>query len=210
MVIPFGDDRGISPIVGIAMLIGLLMLMVAVLSVGLVGFGSELSFDPFDEVVTANSESADGGPSYTYGDNITSADDEAGTTTRHIVTLNVTGNAVGNSLNQVTIDYMSGQTNVSDTAAGSDIAHLLVVGLDTDDDGEIDVDTRDDVEQNDFSVENSGSKLVIELTGNYNLNADDKLVIVYEEVINPSSSGTYNVDINLNGDRVYDGALSIN
>lgn len=205
----FRTDRAISPVVGTALLLGILLLLVGLISVGLLGFGTDLSTDPVDRVVEGQPESSNVEAPYSYGDNITSVDDEAGTTTEHIVTLTVTGNAVGNSLNQVTIDYTGDQTDVSETAAGSDLAHLLVIGIDTDGDGQIETDTIDDVEQSDFGAKNDGSKLVIELTGNYDLNADDKLVIVYEQVANPSAAGTHTAEINLNGDRVYNGTLSL-
>jgi hypothetical protein len=149
------------------------------------------------------------GPPYDTGENITAADNAPGVTTSHVVSLNVTGNAVGNSLNQVTIDYLSGETNVSETAAGSDIDTLRAIGIDTDGDGRIDTNVTDDVETSDFEAQNDGNKLVIELTGNYNLAAGDELMVVYDAVANPSTPGTYDVDINLNGDRVYNGSVEI-
>lgn len=206
---PGGHDRAVSPVVGIALLLGILVLLVGVVSIGFVGFGHELSAGPFDRAVEDDPVSAEAATPYSYGDNITAVDDAAGATTRHVVTLNVTGNAVGNSLNQVTVDYRGGHTDVSDTAAGDDLTHLVAIGIDTDGDGRLDEDAMADVEPADFEAQNSGSKLVVELSGNHDLNADDQLVLVYEAVQNPSSSGTYDVDINLNGDRVYDGTLSI-
>jgi hypothetical protein len=148
-------------------------------------------------------------PPYDTEENITTADDAPGVTTSHVVSLNVTGNAVGNSLNQVTVDYLSGDTNVSETAAGDDLDNLRAMGLDTDGDGRIETNVMDDVETSDFEAQDDGSTLVIELTGNYNLAAGDELIVVYDAVVNPSTPGTYDVDIDLNGDRVYDGSIAI-
>lgn len=204
-----GNNRAISPVVGVALLLGILVALVTAVSVGLLGFGSELSAEPFERVVADESDAAEAKPPYEYGDNITAVDTGAGATTSHVVTLNITGNTIGNSLNQITIDYTQEETDVSDTAAGSSLSDLRTIGIDTDKNGEIDKDAMGDVEQDDFNAENNGGKLVIELSGNYDLNADDELVIIYEEVENPPSTGTYTADINLNGDRVYDGTLSI-
>ncbi len=203
------NNRAISPVVGIALLLSILLILVAVISVGLVGFGNKLSAEPFERVVADESDSAEAKPPYKYDDNITAVDTGAGTTTEHVVTLNITGDTIGNSLNQVTIDYTNGQTDISDTAAGNNLSALRTIGIDTDRDGAINKDAMGDVEQNDFNAENDGAKLVIELSGNYNLNENDKLVIIYGKVANPSSIGVYTADINLNGDRVYDGAISI-
>jgi len=148
-------------------------------------------------------------PPYDIDDNITAADNAPGVTTGHIVSLNVTGNAVGNSLNQVTVDYLDGRTNVSETAAGNGLDHLRAIGIDTDKDGRMETNVTDDVETSDFESENDGSKLVIELTGNYNLAAGDELIVVYDAVVNPSTPGSYDVGINLNGDRVYNGSIDI-
>lgn len=203
------NNRAISPVVGIALLLSILLILVAVISVGLVGFGNKLSAEPFERVVADESDSAEAKPPYKYDDNITAVDTGAGTTTEHVVTLNITGDTIGNSLNQVTIDYTNGQTDISDTAAGNNLSALRTIGIDTDRDGKLNKDAMDDVEQNDFNAENDGAKLVIELSGNYNLNENDKLVIIYEKVANPSSTGVYTADINLNGDRIYDGTISI-
>ena len=205
----FRTDRGVSPVVGTVLLLVILFLLIGVISVGLLGFGADLSADPFERAVDGQPESSNTEAPYAYRDNITAVDNRTEATTEHIVTLNVTGNAVGNSLNQVTVDYTGGQTDVSETATGSDLDHLLVIGIDTSGNGQIDTDAMDDVERSDFDAEDDGSRLVIELTGNYDLNADDKLVIVYEAVTNPSATGTYAAEIDLNGDRVYNGTLSI-
>jgi len=204
-----GGNRAISPVVGVVLLLGILLMLVTVVSVGLAGFGDELSAEPFERVVTDESDSAEAIPPYEYDDNITAVDTEAGASTKHVVTLNITGDTVGNSLNHVTVDYTSGETDISGTAAGSNLSELYTIGIDTDNDGNIDKNAMDDVEQDDFNAENDGAKLVIELSGNYNLNANDVLVITYGEVQNPSSTGVYTADVDLNGDRVYDGTVSI-
>lgn len=209
MMRDLSDQRAVSPVIGVALLLAIVLLLASVFSVGLYGFGNELTTSSFDRAVNKKYESSDTGAPYSYDDNITAVNNGAGETTRHIVTLNVTGNAVGNSLNEVTIEYTNEQTDVSETAPDDDLSHLLVIGIDTDNDGRIDTDAIDDVEPDDFETGDDGSKLEIELSGNYDLNADDTLVIVYEEVENPSAAGTYNVDIDLNGDRVYDGEISI-
>jgi hypothetical protein len=121
----------------------------------------------------------------------------------------VTGDAVGNSLNQVTIDYEAAKTNVSAVPAGDELENLQAIGIDTDGDGRIDKTVKDDIEKSDFEANDGGSTLKIELSGNYNLGAGDYLVVVYTAVENPNTSGMYDVEVNLNGDKLYNGSLDI-
>jgi hypothetical protein len=58
------------------------------------------------------------------------------------------------------------------------------------------------------TVADDGSELIVEWTGNHDLDAGDKLIVVYGAVTNPDSTGDHDVAIDLNGDRVYDGAIT--
>ena len=196
--------RAVSPLVGTLLMVALVILLASMLSVTVLGVDLP-SLATYERGIGERSDST--GAPYDYGDNITAVDNGAGTTTKHVVTLNVTGNAVGNSLNQLTVTYDGGETVVSDSSK-EPVEDLRVTGIDEDGDGRIDDDAMGDVEDGDVTVADDGSELVVEWTGNHDLDAGDKLIVVYGAVTNPDSTGDHDGAIDLNGDRVYDGAIT--
>jgi len=120
----------------------------------------------------------------------------AGTTDTHDVRFHVDdgSNTAGNSLNQIKIHYEDGSVDASNVTTGD----VLRVGLDTDDDGEIDVNVSDDLDS--VTTSNNGNTLELYFTGNYDLNEQDRIILDVADLQNPSSAGTYNVSVNVNGD----------
>jgi hypothetical protein len=117
-------------------MVALVILLASMLSVTVLGVDLP-SLATYERGIGERSDST--GAPYDYGDNITAVDNGAGTTTKHVVTLNVTGNAVGNSLNQLTVTYDGGETVVSDSSK-EPVEDLRVTGIDEDGDGRIDDD----------------------------------------------------------------------
>lgn len=120
----------------------------------------------------------------------------AGTTDEHHVRYHVddNSNTAGNSLNQIKINYEDGSVDAGNVGTGD----VLRVGLDTDDDGEIDVDVSDDLDS--VSTSNDGNTLELSFSGNYNLEEQDRIVLDVADLQNPGSTGAYSVSINVNGD----------
>ena len=142
-------------------------------------------------------------------DVITALDRSPGARTSHMVSMNITGNAVGNSLNDISIEYSSGSnTNASDVPDPS-LDSIVAVGIDKTRNGILDKNVTDDVEPYDFRTEDNDETLVIEFTGNYNLDKHDQLVFIFDSVVNPDSPGDYTVDVDVDGDKVYSGDLEI-
>lgn len=101
---------------------------------------------------------------------------------------------LGSSLGSIKIDYSlsSNQPDLSEITQ-SDIQKL---GIDEDQDGKIETSVKSDF---DGINKQSNGILRIELTGNYNLDeASDVVIVQYKNVKNPSQTGTYNVQIDLN------------
>lgn len=82
-----------------------------------------------------------------------------------------------------------------------------MTGIDEGGDGRTDDDAMADVGDGDVSVTDDGSELVVEWTGNRDLDAGGKLV-VHGAATDPESTGDRDVTIDLTGDRVYDGAVT--
>jgi hypothetical protein len=104
---------------------------------------------------------------------------------------------VGNSLNSVETDVQSGSPDMFSGTTQSDAAR---VGVDTDGDGTIENDIQSDI--NGWTVSNGGSTLTVEFTGSAYTNpqAGETIVAVVDNVDNPSSAGTYDVQIQTSGD----------
>ncbi|GGL68023.1 DUF7282 domain-containing protein [Halocalculus aciditolerans] len=85
-----------------------------------------------------------------------------------------------------------------DTADVSDVdqSDLLVVGIDAgNDDAGRAVDTNAMTDVADVSAKNNGHSLVVTLGGQYDVENGDELVVVYEDVQNPSSAQTEPVNL---------------
>lgn len=148
-------------------------------------------------------------PPYTYNSQIKVANPEPSSTTQHVTAVNITGNAVGNSLNTLSINYVGADVNLSKTVSGSGLKQLNGVAIDKDGSGTPDVSALDDVINSTIDATDSNTTLEFEAIGNYNLEADDVLIISYSSVVNPSTLGDYTVEIDINGDIIASRTLPI-
>jgi flagellin-like protein len=206
------DRRGISPLVGAVLVIGITLLLASMFAAGAVrmaDFGTER------DVVTGLTGGGESGPGTAGGtyrsELIWARDGSADATTTHVVnyTIAADSDTAGNSLNSIVIEYPDGSADVSDVDTRAEIE---TVGIDEDRDGTIDVDATDDVEccptDDGVKISDGGNTLTIELSGNYDLEAGDSLVVEYESVENPGAS-EYAVTVGINGDVTDSGTLEV-
>lgn len=193
--------RGVSPVVGVVVLVVITLLM-GVSVAWMVGpFETQLSEDRAESVVEDGS-----GPGQIQpvdDEVIYALDDEAGATTTHVLVLPITGDNVGNSLNEIEIDYSASN------ATGTDAESVELAGLDTDGDGRSDTDWSGDVEQDDIGPTDGGLTMTVGVTGNYDLQSGQRLVFAFRGVENPESAGSYAVDVDVNDEQVYSGTLTV-
>ncbi|MFB6303156.1 MAG: archaellin/type IV pilin N-terminal domain-containing protein [Haloferacaceae archaeon] len=202
------DRRGVSNVVGIALLLGIVVILGFVLGVMAPEFAAELEADEAEAVGEYRT-----GEAGAYRDElIWTRDGSAGATTTHVVNYTIASDSdtAGNSLNSVVIEYPSGSVDASGFDSRDEV---VMVGIDENRDGTIDKDATSDVEccppDDGVKISNSGATVTIELSGNYNLQAGDSLIVEYESVQNPNSSGNYSVTVGVNGDVTDSGSLDI-
>lgn len=202
------NQRGIGPLAGVVLIIVITLLLASVFAVGAVdmadfGTESELVQDLTNQDRVANDRYR--------SELIWARDNGADEITAHVVnyTIATDSDTAGNSLNSVVIEYPDGSANVSDVDERSEI---VTVGIDEDQDGTIDANATGDVEccppSDGVKVSNNGHTLTIELSGNYNLDGGDSLIVEYEAVDNPVA-GDYAVTVGVNGDVSDSGMLAV-
>ena len=202
------DARAISPVVGIALLLGIVVILGLVVGAMTIGFAGELDSDEAEAIGEYRT-----GEHSTYRSKLVWArNDATGATTSHVVNYTITSGSdtAGNSLNSVVIDYPAGTV---DTTGLNSRDEIVMVGIDSNQDETVDTDATNDVEccppDDGVKISNDGTTLTIELSGNYNLEAGDSLIIEYESVVNPSSGGNYSVTVEVNGEVTDSGSLDI-
>lgn len=117
-----------------------------------------------------------------------------GATATHRVTVHASADEVGNSLSSVRVNYHAdGSYDGSVQDVGVD--DVRRVGIDTDDDGDIEVSVADDLES--VEAKNVGETLLFNFGGSYGLHAGDSVVVVFDDATNPTSAGEYTVEVDL-------------
>jgi PGF-CTERM protein len=114
------------------------------------------------------------------------------TTATHTASVVVDGNAVGGSWTSFQVEYQA--TDVSNVGQND----VVKIGINRDNDAPddtIDVDVSDDLSS--AGADNNGHTLDVGLGGNYGLQQNDELVVVYENAQNPSA-GDYDVTLHVN------------
>ncbi len=113
---------------------------------------------------------------------ITASPDSPGETATHTASVVVDGSAVGGSWTSFQVEYQA--TDVSNVGQND----VTKIGIDRDDDAPgdtIDVDVSDDLSST--GADNNGHTLDVGLGGNYGLQENDELVVVYENAQNPDA-----------------------
>ncbi len=135
-----------------------------------------------------------GGAAATSHATITADPASPGDTATHTVTVTVP-EAVEGSWNGLEVSYTGTGTDVSDVDQGD----VVTVGIDRGDDADgatIDENVSDDLSSVDAI--NNGETLQVGFGGSYDLAAGDEVVIVYEDAVNPSNAGDYDIDMEIN------------
>lgn len=204
------DRRAISPLIGTVLLVVITLLLASMFAVGttgLVDFG-----DDRERVDDLTDQSSGGTQNGDYRSELVWArDDGPDETAAHVVnyTIATGSDTAGNSLNSVVIEYPDGS---ADATGVDDRMDVTTVGIDEDRDGDIEVDATDDVEccppDDGVKVSDGGNTLTIELSGNYDLEGGDALIVEFRRVENPGS-GDYAVTVDVNGDATDSGTLEV-
>lgn len=124
---------------------------------------------------------------------LTASPSTPGETSTHTATLTVGDDATG-SLNGFTVDYSNAGMNVSNVGTED----VVKVGIDRGDDASgdaVDVDVSDDLSK--VQTSNNGKTLTLKFGGSYSLNSSDEVVVVVDNVENPSA-GDYKVNLDIN------------
>lgn len=202
------DRRGVSNIIAIALLLGIVVILGVVLGSVIPEFAAKLDEDDVEDI--GDHQTGEAGEY--RNELIWARDNSAGATATHVVNYTIASDSdtAGNSLNSVVIEYPSGSVDASGL---DDRDEVVMVGVDEDRDGTVDEDATSDVEccppDDGVKISNNGATVTIELSGNYNLEAGDSLIVEYERVQNPSSSGNYSVTVGVNGDVTDSGSLDV-
>lgn len=174
------SNRAISPVVGAVLMIALVLLLSSVIVVGVTSLTPSLSAPeytdgtPDEGAIALSTDSADAG-------NAT-----------HKISVEVDGSdsVAGKAVSEVAIDYEAASVNLSDVSA----TDLQRVGIDTDDDGTVDVNLTSDV----TDVSTTGSSLTVAVDSDSSLSAGDSLIVEYADVDN-GVAGTHQVKATVNG-----------
>lgn len=126
---------------------------------------------------------------------ITAQPADPGATATHTVTETAGSTIGGSSWTGYQVNYQGTGADVSNVNKSD----VVKIGIDRNDDEAgtaVDVSVKDDL--NDIKVSNNGQTLTFDLGGSYALNKSDEVVVVYEDVKNPSEAGEYNVTLDIN------------
>lgn len=124
---------------------------------------------------------------------ISASPDDPGATATHTTTVTIGSNTGGDSWNGFQVNYTA--SDVSNVGQG-DVTTIGIDRGDNDSGSTIDVNVSDDLSS--VSGSNDGETLTIGLGGNYDLTEGDEVVVVYGNVQNPSSTGDYDVGMEVN------------
>ncbi|MFB6221932.1 MAG: hypothetical protein ABEH90_10905, partial [Halolamina sp.] len=120
-----------------------------------------------------------------------------GATSNHSVNRTVGYVDNGTALTTVEVNYStaSSPASVSNVSAGD----VTEAGLDTDGDGQSDVDLLPKLTG--VAISDGGETVTFEFDGSVTLSTDDRVHIVFGNVTNPPDAGNYTVEVRLNSSR---------
>lgn len=125
---------------------------------------------------------------------VTASPDDPDANATYSTTITV-GNESEGSLNGYQVDLSNSGADVSNVGINS----VKKVGIDRGDNAsgtKYDVNVSDDLSS--VETSNNGKTVTFKFGGSYSLKKGDEIVIVFEDVINPSSSGEYAVPLDIN------------
>ena len=134
-------------------------------------------------------------PASDHDEIIDSAPPNPGVTATHHVAVATSSNEVGNSLSNVVVNYHA-DGSFDGSIQNVDQGDVKQVGFDVDGDGDIEISTMDDLKS--VTATNVGETLQLDFGGNYGIKDDYTVVVVFADADNPSSTGEYDVEVDLN------------
>lgn len=193
--------RGLSPVVGVALMIVVVLLLSATIASGMLQFGTDLGEkEPQYDRAVGTAATVAGNPwSGEQGDLVRLSNTRAGATDvtyRVNFTIEPGSDTIGNSLNSVYLEVTTGSPDVFSATSQPDLDRVVV---DENSDGSIDLDITHDVDG--WQVKNGGTALKIGFTGAaYTPSERDSIIVVFEGAKNPDSPGTYDLRAETSGD----------
>lgn len=194
--------RGVSPVVGVVLVVVLTLMLGSVLAAGVMVYGNGLNSDSavptpgnssVTETIGGNRWLGAPGELFRLSNNQADATDVS---MQVNFTIEPDSNTIGNSLNSIYIEVTTGSP---DMFSGTEMADLERIAVDTDGDGSTERDITEDV--NGWTVKNGGSALKVELTGSaYTPAANDSILLTFGSVTNPPDPGTYELRAETSGD----------
>ncbi|PSQ09183.1 hypothetical protein BRC93_13510 [Halobacteriales archaeon QS_5_70_15] len=190
--------RGLSPVIGVLLMIVITILLASIFAVETLTFGEDL--DERDGQFEGAVETMSGNPwSGERGDLVRVANNRAGATDvtyRVNFTIRPGSNTIGNSLNSVYLEVTTGSPAMF---SNTELADLKWVGVDEGSDGTIDQYITDDVDS--WQIQNDGTALKIGFSGSaYTASPNDSVVVIFDGVENPSDAGEYDLRAETSGD----------
>lgn len=202
------DDRAVTPAVGVVLMLGIVVVLGVVVGAAIPQFAAGLDRSDVDRVVATPTAT----PAPAAGSELIRARDESpSATTRHVLNFRISdgSDTAGNSLNSIVLDYPA----AVDLSGVDDRDDVVLVGIDADGDGSVEADATDDVEccppDDGVKLSDGATTLTVELSGNYDLEEGDTLVLSFRDAENPSDAGDYEVTVGVNGDVTRTGTLAV-
>lgn len=180
MTADYSDDcRGISPVIGVVLMVVLTVLLAGMFAVGATGLTDRLGTQSFDDAIENGELSVDNGEEL-----LVALPDETGEST-HRVSFELEETVTFDEID-IEVEYDDESAFRTDDVTGYD----LTVGIDTTGDGEPDEELVSTANIDDFETEDDEIEVEHELGDEQSLSAGKQVVIEYDSVEN-LEAGTF-------------------
>lgn len=200
-------QRGVSPVVGVFLMVVITLLMASLISFQFSAVGTDLDMkrSQYDDAVTTLS----GNPwSGSPGDLVRISNTQAGATdVRYRVNFDIEPGspAIGNNTKYILLEVTTGSP---DMFSNTELADLAVAGVDVDGDGTIDTSLTGDV--NAWEVKDGGTSLKIDIDDTaYVANENDTIIVEFDGVDNPQTPGDYELRAETGYGNWHEGTITI-
>ena len=200
-------QRGVSPVVGVFLMVVITLLMASMISYQFSNLGADLEVKgaQYDQAVSTLS----GNPwSGEPGDLVRVSNTQAGATdVRYRVNVKIEpgSTAVGNNTKYILLEVTTGSP---DMFSNTDLPDLYVAGVDEDGDGVIDRSLTADV--NAWEVKDGGTSVKIDIDDtSYVASANDSIIVEFDGVDNPETPGDYDLRAETGFGNWHEGTITI-
>jgi hypothetical protein len=188
------SDRALTPTVGIAVLLSIVVVAGALLAVAT----TTSVQGEFDDAERAAGQQTVSGNQWSgsIGDLIRLSNSRAGASNvraRINFTIEAKSNVIGREFNSLTIHIQGGKSMLRET----ELASLQSVKVDADADGSTEQELT--ASATDWTVNRNGQAVTIDFDSTYNPGQDDSVILVFNDVTNPEAAGSYGVRARANG-----------